>query len=66
MSISIIESHLNGSGAMYIKGACLSTDTKPSGVAVGSEMVEADTGTTYLYDGSDWQAPQSAATDAEV
>jgi hypothetical protein len=33
----------------------LSTDTKPTGVPVGSTFVESDNGTTYItYDGTNW------------
>lgn len=41
----------------YIEAACLSTDTKPSGVATGSLCLEVNTGDVYAYDetGAQWK-----------
>ena len=42
-------------GLSYVELACLSTDTKPTAnIATGSIAVEADTGKTFFFDGSDW------------
>ena len=38
----------------YIEAACLSTDSKPTDCATGSIMVEADTGTVFFFDGTQW------------
>ena len=40
----------------YKMGFCLSSDTKPTGVANGSCLLEMDTGTLYYYDaeGEEW------------
>ena len=36
---------------MYVEGACLSTDTKPTaGILNGSSLIEMDTGKVYFYD----------------
>jgi len=32
----------------------LSTDTKPTDIAVGTEFYETDTGKTFIYSGSAW------------
>lgn len=43
------------SNDVYIKGGCVSTDSKPTNnIAVGSELIEADTGKTYMYSGTAW------------
>ena len=42
---------------MYIQGACLSTDTKPTaGILNGSCLIEMDSGKVYFFDesGSQW------------
>lgn len=52
--VSINESHLNDAGVLYIEAAGLSTDSKPSGVAVGSVFVEVNTGKAFLFNGSTW------------
>lgn len=41
-------------GADYVEGACLSTDEKPTSFAVGSILVEVDTGDVYMFDGTSW------------
>lgn len=48
----------NGTSRPYIEGACLSTDTKPTGMANGSSLMEMDTGKVYMYDeeGEQWRA----------
>lgn len=43
----------------------LSTDTKPSGIANGSEFLAMDTGVTYYYDedGTEWVTVSSKEGD---
>lgn len=53
--VSINESHMNDKNVLYIEAAGLSTDTKPSDVAVGSSFLEVNTGKAFLFDGSNWQ-----------
>ena len=37
-------------GKMYIEGACVALDTKPTdGIVTGSRMTEADTGDVYMF-----------------
>ncbi len=52
MTISMTEQRQIGSGQTWCHGVCLSTDTKPvgEGIANGSELMEMDTSTLYLYD----------------
>lgn len=53
----------------YIKGDCLSTDTKPiEGVANGSELFEMDTWTSYKFDeeNGSWLTEADAAADEEA
>lgn len=38
----------------YIEGACLHADDKPLECAVGSIMVEVDTGDVYFFNGTTW------------
>lgn len=38
----------------YIEGGCMSTDEKPLDCAVGSIMVEVDTGDVYFFNGTAW------------
>lgn len=52
--VSINESHMNDKGVLYIEAAGLSTDSKPTGVAVGSCFIEVNTGKVFLFDGSSW------------
>jgi hypothetical protein len=33
---------------------CVSGDSKPTDIVVGSEMYETDTGSTYVFDGAAW------------
>lgn len=48
--IRIQESSSYFDGKQYIEGACLSTDTKPTGLlATGSVLIEVDTGDVYMY-----------------
>lgn len=57
VSISYITPSLDEnqvSGKQYIEGSCMSTDTKPTWCAVGSIMVEVDTGDVYFYSGAAW------------
>lgn len=39
----------------YFHGYCLSTDTKPTGVANGSCIIEMDTGKIYFFDAENGQ-----------
>ena len=48
----------NGTGKKpYGEGACLSTDTKPTGMANGSTLMEMDTGKGLMFDeqGDQWR-----------
>ena len=38
----------------YIEGGCLQTDDKPLDCAVGSIMVEVDTGKVFFFNGTTW------------
>lgn len=39
----------------YIEGACLAADTKPTtDIAMGSKVVEIDTGDVYLFNETSW------------
>ena len=44
-----LEGKLLDGNIIYAKIAGLSTDTKPTGLAMGSEFLEVDTGDKYLY-----------------
>ena len=44
-----LEGKLLDGNVLYAKIAGLSTDTKPTGLAMGSEFLEVDTGDKYLY-----------------
>lgn len=44
-----LEGKLLDDNVLYAKIAGLSTDTKPTGLAMGSEFLEVDTGDKYLY-----------------
>jgi hypothetical protein len=52
LSYRIIDQVLDQTGAMQrkIDGTCLSTDTKPTNVENGSQLVEMDTGLVYFFD----------------
>lgn len=43
-------------GLNRVEGECLSTDTKPGGVANGSILLEIDTGKVFIFDetGAAW------------
>ena len=47
----------DGTEKPYIEGACLSSDTKPTGVANGSTLMEMDTGKVFMFDeaGNQWR-----------
>ena len=48
--IRILESRIYGGGLLYIEGACVHADTKPtSGIVTGSKLTEADTGDVYMF-----------------
>ena len=51
-----LEGKLLDGNVLYAKIAGLSTDTKPTGLAMGSEFLEVDTGDKYLYNetSGDW------------
>ena len=44
-----LEGKLLNGNVLYAKIAGLSTETKPTGLAMGSEFREVDTGDTYTY-----------------
>ena len=50
--------NVDGQPVYYGEGACVSTDTKPEGMANGSVLVEMDTGKVYMYDAEarQWRA----------
>lgn len=52
LSYRIIDQVLDHTGTMQrkIDGTCLSTDTKPTNVENGSQLVEMDTGLVYFFD----------------
>lgn len=59
VSIHYSKSAVNADGTLsndvYIKGACLSTDSKPTeNIAVGSELDIVDTGDKMYFDGTQW------------
>ena len=48
--IRILESRVYGDGLMYIEGACVAADSKPTtGIITGSKLTEADTGDVYMF-----------------
>ena len=40
----------NGEPVYYGEGTCISADTKPTGMANGSSLIEMDTGKILMYD----------------
>lgn len=48
--IRILEERVFEDGKMYIEGACVADDTKPTtGIVTGSLFLEADTGDVYVF-----------------
>ena len=48
--IRILEQRAIEDGKLYIVGACVKADTKPTaGIVTGSVMTEADTGDVYMF-----------------
>lgn len=48
--IRILEQRVFDDGKLYIKGACVKSDSKPTvGIVTGSELTEADTGDVYMF-----------------
>ena len=48
--IRILNERVFEDGKMYIEGACVADDTKPTdGIVTGSRMTEADTGDVYMF-----------------
>jgi hypothetical protein len=48
--IRILEQRVIALGIIYIEGACVSTDVKPTtGICTGSKLTEADTGDVYMF-----------------
>ena len=48
--IRILEQRAIEDGKLYIEGACVKADTKPTaGLVTGSVMTEADTGDVYMF-----------------
>ena len=68
--IRILESRVFGDGLMYIRGACISDDTKPTnGIVTGSTLTEADTGDIYMFyegDSPAWGKIQAGPTQAST
>ena len=63
--IRTLESRILVDGVNYVKLAGLSTDTKPTtGIATGSEFLEADTGDVYAFAEGDSPAWNKIATGA--
>lgn len=52
--IRILTNKIFSDGLVYIEGACLSSDTKPTaGIVTGSKFTEADTGDVYMFSEGD-------------
>lgn len=48
--IRILNQRVFEDGKLYIEGACVADDTKPTdGIVTGSRMTEADTGDVYMF-----------------
>ena len=48
--IRILNQRVFEDGKLYIEGACVALDTKPTeGIVTGSVMTEADTGDVYMF-----------------
>ena len=62
-----LEGKLLDGNVLYAKIAGLSTDTKPTGLAMGSEFLEVDTGDKYLYNetSGEWVGGSDDTTPAE-
>ena len=51
----------------FVRYRALSTDVKPTdGVQPGASLLEADTGTTYFYDGLTWKVENAVAQAAAL
>ena len=65
--IRILESRIMVDGVNYVKLAGLSTDSKPTtGICTGSEFIEADTGSKYIFaegDSPAWAMAVKGASD---
>ena len=48
--IRILNQRAFADGKLYIEGACVHSDTKPTaGIVTGSKLTEADTGDVYMF-----------------
>ena len=48
--IRIISQRVFSDGKLYVEGACVKSDTKPTaGFVTGSKLTEADTGDVYMF-----------------
>ena len=48
--IRILNQRVVADGKLYIEGACVHEDTKPTtGIVTGSKLTEADTGDVYMF-----------------
>ena len=64
--IRILHERVFEDGKMYIEGACVALDTKPTdGIVTGSKLIEADTGDVYMFaegDSPAWGKIQAGPT----
>ena len=65
--IRTLESRIVVDGVNYVKLAGLSTESKPTtGICTGSEFIEADTGSKYIFaegDSPAWALAEKGASD---
>lgn len=48
--IRVLNQRVFDDGKLYIEGACVHADTKPTtGIVTGSKLTEADTGDVYMF-----------------
>lgn len=48
--IRVLKQRVFEDGKLYIEGACVASDTKPTaGIVTGSKLTEADTGDVYMF-----------------
>ena len=48
--VTFINEAVTTSGKLYVKGACLSTDEKPTCYVNGSRLIEMDTSKLFMFD----------------
>ena len=67
--IRVIDMRIIEDGVKYVRLAGLSTDSKPTaGICTGSEFIETDTGSKYLFsegDSPEWAMAVKGASDGE-